>query len=72
MVTDEIRLRTRSVKEPEHVYEFVGKPDGTYSIRQVEDAGVSIGTAASGSTAAAGTAAKASENTLMSASSKAR
>lgn len=44
MVTDEITLRTRSVQAPEHVYEFCGKPDGTYSIRQVEDDTVSIGT----------------------------
>ena len=36
MVTDEIRLRTCSVKDPSRVYEWVGRPDGTYSITPSE------------------------------------
>lgn len=32
MVTDEIVVRTRSIKQPEQSYEFHGKPDGTYQI----------------------------------------
>ncbi|MBQ8927785.1 MAG: HSP90 family protein [Oscillospiraceae bacterium] len=38
MVTDEIRLRTCSVKDPSRVYEWVGKPDGTYVITPSETA----------------------------------
>ncbi len=43
MVTDEIELWTRSVKQPEQAYCFRGKPDGTYSISSAGD-DVSIGT----------------------------
>lgn len=32
MVTDEIVLWTRSAKQPDRAYQFIGKPDGTYSI----------------------------------------
>lgn len=45
MVTDEISLRTRSVKDPAHAYEFHGKPDGTYSIVEVPAEEVAVGTA---------------------------
>ena len=45
MVTDEIKLRTRSAKDPSHAYEFTGKPDGTYSIIDVPADSVQVGTA---------------------------
>ncbi|MDE5563735.1 MAG: HSP90 family protein, partial [Oscillospiraceae bacterium] len=44
MVTDEIRLRTRSIKDPSHAYTFCGKPDGTYSITEVPADTVAVGT----------------------------
>ena len=44
MVTDEIVLLTRSVKEPDKAYEFRGKPDGTYSINVVDTDSVPVGT----------------------------
>ena len=44
MVTDEIVLATRSVKEPDKAYTFCGKPDGTYSISPVDAAEVPVGT----------------------------
>ena len=44
MVTDEIVLATRSVKEPDKAYSFCGKPDGTYSISPVAAAEVPVGT----------------------------
>ena len=44
MVTDEILLRTRSVKEPDKAYEFQGRPDGTYSITETDTADVPVGT----------------------------
>lgn len=43
MVTDEIILYTRSAKDPAHAYLFTGKPDGTYSITETDEA-VDIGT----------------------------
>lgn len=45
MVTDEIMLRTRSVKDPSHAYEFHGKPDGTYSITEIPAEETALGTA---------------------------
>ncbi len=45
MVTDEIMLRTRSARDPEHAYEFHGKPDGTYSIQEIPADTVDVGTA---------------------------
>lgn len=45
MVTDEIRLRTRSVKDPAHAYEFCGKPDGTYAIAEIPAGETAVGTA---------------------------
>ena len=44
MVTDEIALRTRSVRDDAHAYEFHGKPDGTYSITEIPADPVPIGT----------------------------
>ena len=44
MVTDEIILKTRSAKNPEHAYEFHGKPDGTYQIIELNDDSIKIGT----------------------------
>ena len=44
MVTDEIVLATRSVKEPDKAYTFCGKPDGTYSISPVDAAEIPVGT----------------------------
>lgn len=44
MVTDEIVLKTRSVKQPEHAYEFHGNPDGTYQITELEHTDIAIGT----------------------------
>lgn len=45
MVTDEIMLRTRSVKDPDHAWEFRGSPDGTYSITPADPAETAFGTA---------------------------
>ena len=45
MVTEEIMLRTRSAKEPEHAYEFHGRPDGTYRITEIPTGDVAVGTA---------------------------
>ena len=36
MVTDTIVMKTKSVKNPAHAYEFRGSPDGTYSITELE------------------------------------
>ena len=44
MVTDQIIVRTRSVKTPDIALEWVGKPDGTYNINEIENAEVPIGT----------------------------
>lgn len=44
MVTDEIMLRTRSVKDATHAYEFHGKPDGTYTILEIPAEEIPIGT----------------------------
>ncbi len=44
MVTDEIMLRTRSVKDPAHAWEFEGKPDGTYRISPIPPESVETGT----------------------------
>lgn len=44
MVTDEIMLRTRSVKDMAHAWEFHGKPDGTYSISEIAADIVPVGT----------------------------
>jgi len=44
MVTEQITVRTRSAKNPETALEWVGKPDGTYNIKKVEDAGITVGT----------------------------
>lgn len=44
MVTDEIMLRTRSLKDTTHAWEFHGKPDGTYSITEIPAESVQIGT----------------------------
>ncbi|MDE6087637.1 MAG: ATP-binding protein, partial [Oscillospiraceae bacterium] len=37
MVTDEIIIRTRSAKNPAYVYEFHGKPDGTYEVWETDE-----------------------------------
>lgn len=42
MVSDEIRIRTRSIQE-EQGYEWIGKPDGTYILNEVK-AEISVGT----------------------------
>ena len=42
MVSDEICIRTHSV-ETDESYEWIGKPDGTYTIRELEEA-VPVGT----------------------------
>lgn len=44
MVTDNIVIRTKSVKNPAHAYEFQGSPDGTYSITELNPETVSVGT----------------------------
>jgi molecular chaperone HtpG len=44
MVTDEIIIRTRSVKTPEKAHEWCGKPDGTYAIKSISPDDVSVGT----------------------------
>ncbi len=44
MVTDEIMLHTRSVKDTAHAYEFRGKPDGTYSITEIPAEETPVGT----------------------------
>lgn len=44
MVTDEITLRTRSVKDPAHAWEFHGKPDGTYSLVPAPPESTPVGT----------------------------
>ena len=35
MVSDEILVHTRSVRDPEHAWEFRGMPDGTYTITEL-------------------------------------
>ncbi|MDE6729648.1 MAG: HSP90 family protein [Oscillospiraceae bacterium] len=37
MVTDEIIIRTRSVKDLSHVHEFHGRPDGTYTVDALKE-----------------------------------
>ncbi|MCL2634116.1 MAG: HSP90 family protein [Oscillospiraceae bacterium] len=44
MVTDEITIRTRSVKTPETAHEWRGKPDGTYEIKSVNADNINLGT----------------------------
>ena len=44
MVTDEIVMKTKSVKNPAHAYEFRGSPDGTYSITELDSHSVPEGT----------------------------
>ena len=44
MVTDQIVMKTKSVKNPAHAYEFKGCPDGTYSIRELNPELVPVGT----------------------------
>ncbi|MDE5754994.1 MAG: HSP90 family protein, partial [Oscillospiraceae bacterium] len=44
MVTDEIVIRTRSVKDLAHVYEFHGRPDGIYEILELKNPDFPIGT----------------------------
>ncbi|MDE5885523.1 MAG: HSP90 family protein [Oscillospiraceae bacterium] len=44
MVTDEIIIRTKSVKDPAHIYEFHGKPDGMYEILELHHFNFPVGT----------------------------
>lgn len=44
MVTDQITVRTRSVKTPDIILEWIGKPDGTYTINRMENTEIPIGT----------------------------
>jgi molecular chaperone HtpG len=44
MVTEQIIVRTRSAKTPESILEWVGKPDGTYNIKKLENAEIPVGT----------------------------
>nr|MCR5718048.1 ATP-binding protein [Oscillospiraceae bacterium] len=44
MVTDQITMLTRSVKEPDKVFAFCGKPDGTYTITQSDTSDMPVGT----------------------------
>ena len=44
MVTNRIKMLTRSAKHPEHAYLFEGCPDGTYRITEVHAETVPIGT----------------------------
>jgi len=44
MVTDSIRIRTKSIKNQQHAYEFEGSPDGTYRIEELPADTVRTGT----------------------------